>query len=197
MLCFCPLQCPAICPPGPPGAPGMPGFKVSAVPVEGRGGGSWCSFSLEEQTHLAFILAFETFCTGPHRPQRRQRRGGQDRRKGGFRINNRINIVSVWQLCLFWHHLLFVGWLWPTWATWYSWDCGSAGELKISSLSINLAYRICFVGFFEMENDLESSNNHLTLCFQGPRGLRGLQGPMGAVGDRVSDFWNAVKLSTL
>lgn len=31
-------------------------------------------------------------------------------------------------------------------------------------------------------------------CFQGPRGLRGLQGPMGAVGDRVSDFWNAATI---
>lgn len=60
-----------------------------------------------------------------------------------------------------------------------------------------MACRNCFVGFFEMKNYLESFNNHPLLYFQGPRGLRGLQGPMGAVGDRVSDFWNAVRLSTL
>lgn len=47
------------------------------------------------------------------------------------------------------------------------------------------------MGFFEIPNYLESFNDRPTLCFQGPRGLRGLQGPMGAVGDRVSDFWNA------
>lgn len=32
LLCLCPLQCPAICPPGPAGAPGMPGFKVNTAP---------------------------------------------------------------------------------------------------------------------------------------------------------------------
>lgn len=33
-LCVCPLQCPAICPPGPPGPPGMPGFKVDSLSCE-------------------------------------------------------------------------------------------------------------------------------------------------------------------
>lgn len=31
LLCLCPPQCPAICPPGPAGAPGMPGFKVNTT----------------------------------------------------------------------------------------------------------------------------------------------------------------------
>lgn len=33
---------------------------------------------------------------------------------------------------------------------------------------------------------------HFCDLFQGPRGLRGLQGPMGAVGDRVSVFFKEV-----
>lgn len=62
---------------------------------------------------------------------------------------------------------------------------------------MNLVFTIRFVGFIEMQSYLESFNNRPMPCFQGPRGLRGLQGPMGAVGDRVSDFWNAVVSSTL
>lgn len=92
---------------------------------------TWCSFSPEDRTKLALILAFETFCTGSHRPQRRQGRAGKGRRKGGYRNDNQQNIVSVLATLLIWHQLLFVGWLWSTWATWYSWNCGSAGELKI------------------------------------------------------------------